>query len=287
MTAALARVMAHDFMHGLMADGSRKLELLLSADTLPLNTAVSGVVQAIEQEIGVRKRKIGALRERRAEALGLDTPRKLQVSGLRGEASAANGLYIADGLRNFWGRALYVQMPASSGQHLSSLHYLYYDCRHDASAVRQWTDGCWVIGPDLNSERCTAFVNDEHNDLLFPPPTDLSTKSQKWMVFDTVHNRWAAAPGNHCASFLIKSVEEEETMLEYIDMCIQDQQHILDSFQTAINGKGSDFQETVKLTLRVECVQDELVERKAFIAWRTIYKLKVICSCDYILTEIA
>jgi hypothetical protein len=294
LTAAVCRDMAHEYVVTLLGDGPRKLEILLDEDTLPLDVAVDGVLETIDQEIKLRTRKIAALNARLRTAVG-DTPRKVQISGLRGEAAVANGLYIADGLRNFWGRPLYVQVPASPSQQLSSLHYLYYDCRHDGSSLRQWTDGCWVIGPDLNSERCTAYVLDKADDMYFPLPTastSTQTKGTKWMVYDTITQRWAGAPGNHCAGFLVKGVIENETMPDYIAKSIQDQQHILDSFQAAIDsadatmGAGErdgdspvneSFRDLVELKLSIEA-KDGQLERKHFIAWRTNFYQKQIAT---------
>ena len=54
-----------------------------------------------------------------------ETPRKLRIKGLRGDAGLANGIYVADGLRTQFGRPLYRQVPDSADPDLALLYYLY------------------------------------------------------------------------------------------------------------------------------------------------------------------
>ena len=241
VTASTARVKAKQFAQEQLEDGARKLEMLLNEETILLEDAVSAVFSALETEVEAREQKVAALIAKR-DAAGVDTPRKIRVSGLRGDAAEANGIYIADGLKSFWGRPFYVQMPEH--HELSNLHYLFYDMRHDsADPFDAWTDGHWIIGPSLNSERCTAYydesaamthtVKEGFTELMYPMPTDRigPTALSKWMVFDVVSHEWKPAPGHHSPAFSVALVEdEEENMVMYIDKSVQDQQQILENF---------------------------------------------------------
>ena len=162
----------------------------------------------------------------------------MKVTGLRGDSANANGIYCADGLRAFWGRPLYIQQP-TGGSSTHALNYLYYDMRHEsAESGHRWTDGTWIIGPSLNSERCTCWLadGDESVEHKYPSTTasiaedeakrDLGddddenislTGTHAWHVFDTVSKAWVPAPGDHCPGFAISIVKENgQTMREYL-----------------------------------------------------------------------
>ena len=126
-------------------------QFLLDEELVPLEGVILAVTRALEKERKARQEKIAEL-QRRRESIGVDTPRKIQVVGLRGDASEANGTYCADGLRCFWGRPLYVQLPEH--QELAELNYLYFDMvyrQHPDKQRWEWIDGSWQLGPTLNS----------------------------------------------------------------------------------------------------------------------------------------
>ena len=58
---------------------------------------------------------------------------KLNIAG---EAAAANGLYVASGLRQFFGRPIFAQRGGG--------HSLFYDATWSDG---EWIDGVWALGP--------------------------------------------------------------------------------------------------------------------------------------------
>jgi hypothetical protein len=123
------------------ADGS--LEMIIDSETLPFERAFQAVCEALQQELSFRAAKVSELEERLAEMNAVrssvidralypaqngggeaETPRKLRISGLRGDAAIANGIYCVEGLRCFWGRPLYSRLPDNAGDStaVSGLH---------------------------------------------------------------------------------------------------------------------------------------------------------------------
>ena len=121
--------------------------------------------------------------------------------------------------------------------------YIFYGMTHEGGEMQPdgsetkaaWVDGVWVLGPTLNSERCTAFLEEGDESMPYP----VSSKelglfpdrySQKqWQVFDVVGKAWQEAPGSHCPAFSIEMIEETVNgMNEYIQTAIDQQTHYLD-----------------------------------------------------------
>ncbi len=241
LTPAVARSKAKQFATEQLEDGARELDELLDAELLPLRAAVEAVCRAVQLEVEERENKVEFLVGKR-DRMGADTPRKVHIAGLRGTAAEANGIYVADGLKSFWNRPLYVQMPEHHD--VSNLHYLYFDMAYTAQDEQgsAWSDATWIIGPTLNSDRCTAYFDEPTGtDILYPMPSSRLEKSPSaWMVFDVIHHNWATAPGGHCPAFRISPLlDGEETMAKYIEAAITDQQEIIEQVKKKLEGNGS------------------------------------------------
>lgn len=287
LTPAAARQNAKQFAAENLADGARDLEQLLDCELLPLRAAVEAVCQAVQLEVEQRETKIKSLATKLTR-MGADTPRKVQVSGLRGAAAEANGVYIADGLKSFWNRPLYVQMPEHHD--VSNLHYLYFDMAYTTTQDLQqgsWGDATWIIGPTLNSDRCTAYFDEPMGtELLYPMPSNkLENSASAWMVFDVVNHKWAAAPGGHCPSFSVNPIlDGEDTMANYIGAAIADQEQIVEEVKAKLDSSTSaddretdqpatrplaneSFEDMVERSLG-ELSADDCIARKDFLSWR-------------------
>ena len=55
----------------------------------------------------------------------------------------------------------------------------------DTDGGAEGMSGSWVVGPTMNSDRCTAFVDETAESLLCPPPTQDGGKA-RWKAFDVV-----------------------------------------------------------------------------------------------------
>ena len=155
-------------------------------ERVTIDQCVAAVRASMEQECSSRQLKIKTLLERRS-TIPPETPRTIRISGLRGDAAVANGLYSADGLRQFWGRALYVQESKHDSQ---TTHYLFYDqSPGTSSSAKTCVDMTWTVGPTLNRDRCTAYV-DCPNTSHYPHLTLDSMADSQWMVFNIVSKEW-------------------------------------------------------------------------------------------------
>ncbi len=135
-----------------------ELEVVLDNEVLPLGTGIEALIASLTEEVRSRDKRIQSLVTRQSK-LADATPRKITVSGLQGDAAAANGTYCADGLRACWGRPMYLQQLDGSTDRQP--FFLFYDqayVKDDATGVSQWADGTWIIGPSQNSDRCTAYM---------------------------------------------------------------------------------------------------------------------------------
>lgn len=198
--------------------GRDELQDDLADDEVPLDDAVSAVKQALQMECTLRVSKVKDLSAKLLK-ISPQVPVHVQVEGLRGDCAAANGLYVASGLRLFWGRPLYSQHADAQGCATTTHNVLFFDMNHktDSNGDAKWTDGMWVLGPTLNSERCTAWFPeiDPKRPLEYPPETDQSAdprgglRGPSWMVFDTVNAIWKEAPGTHCPGFSVQSADRE------------------------------------------------------------------------------
>jgi hypothetical protein len=278
----------------------------LDREAISFERALRAARVSLEKEGKFRQNKIDVL-ARRLEQIG-DTPRKLQVSGLRGDAAIANGVYCADGLRQFWGRPLYQQIVSGGGA--ATHHYCYFDMRHDGSGgTHTWSDGTWIVGPTLNSDRCTCWLAEGNNSYRYPTPTDQleeiladsggkdrrgtikaegqdeaevddnddgSDELGRWQVFDTIHKTWSPAPGTHCPAFEVSIVQERgQTMREYVQKAIDHEEMMLRRAQAALEGT-SKFGEGLEVTLAAHKNIDGKMLREAFTMWRTQYYLEEI-----------
>ena len=262
-------------------------EPFLDAEVLPFEQVRSVVRAALESERQDRLIDVEALQQRGLE-LG-DTPSKIVVKGLRGEASRANGVYFAHGLRAFWGRPMYVQVPDGQLAQSGPVNYLYYDMRHDGSAAEEakWVEGMWILGPSLNSERCTAYLRERDGDepTLFPTPTETlaetepseSSNAYHWQVFDVVSHSWIAAPGMHAPAFEVRVVtgDTHTTMQDYIQMRQEHDETMLRQLQIWL-ADGSSFDEELDITLTGYKGVDGTITRSGFLTWRdTFYRDEV------------
>jgi CRP-like cAMP-binding protein len=134
-------------------------------------------------------------------------------------------------------------------------------------------DGVWVLGPTLNSERCTAYLQEGDEDLLYPVSTKtLATNEeqynfQSWNVFDVVAKTWAAAPGDHCPSFNLEIVHEPGNgLIEYIQSAIEHQKQYVQQFEGTVEDGAK--QETLKMTLSGHVDGDGNISRGSFLSWR-------------------
>jgi hypothetical protein len=193
-------------------------------------------------------------------------------------------------------------MPTSSaGTHL--IHYCYFDMRHERNnGNTTWTDGTWIIGPTLNSDRCTCWLAEGSSKYTYPASSaevqeqeearalaeDGDTESSEqtvlvddttedeeeirgWQVFDIIAHGWAQAPGTHCPAFSIDLVQEiGQTMRNYIRKAVNHEAGMLKRAEETL-ADGSKFAEAVELTLRGHMDRAGNLSREAFIAWRTQY----------------
>jgi hypothetical protein len=126
-----------------VTESHHELEGMLDDEELELPGVIQVILSSLQHEKSFRQRKISALKER-AQTLGETTPRRIRVAGLRSEAAEANGVYIADGLRQSFGRPIYVQHVLKERHHIFRL---FYDMRHVkdedelASSAPKWVDG--------------------------------------------------------------------------------------------------------------------------------------------------
>ena len=154
----------------------------------------------------------------------------------------------------------YVQQLSSySGSHVA--HYCFFDMQHEADADgnSRWTNGCWIIGPTLNSERCTCWLPQKSDVYKHPvASTNLAKAATRdrilgkattsiedsagfgtWQVFDTLAKAWASAPGIHCPAFSVEVAEDNEaTMRDYITKAIEHESRMLKRAQETM-GTGS------------------------------------------------
>jgi hypothetical protein len=287
----------------------------LGEDLVPLEHAIVAVKEALKVEVKLRRSKMEDLTSK-LEAIPGDMPVHVRVEGLRGASVSANGVYVASGLRQFWGRPLYTQHLNDSGFASTTHNVLFYDMRHDTeeTAVQEWdelwarltalgwvqedgyyvppvkpkvvvvsfdgeqedrkqfetqeqvrahvrdpwTDGVWVLGPTLNSDRCTAWipeVDPKKAPLLFPPSTVNAPDGGGWLVYDTVNSKWKNAPGTHCPSFSLSSADKDgENMKDYFQKAVDDQESVRTRVEAMLSGETDDkslvnFDELLRATM--------------------------------------
>jgi hypothetical protein len=274
-----------------LEESATNLDQSLDAEAIPFDRALRAVRTSLDKECKFRQNKIDVLTKRLGEVH--DTPRKITLTGLRGDAAVANGMYCVDGLRSFWGRPLYVQMPTSAaGNHV--VHYCYFDMRGemDSEGNHSWTDGSWIVGPTLNSDRCTCWLAQGDRTYIYPATStavqeeeasetsrltsgaDDTTEDEdglrKWQVFDVIAKAWAPAPGTHCPAFSVDVVlERGQTMREYISKAVDHEAGMLKrAAESLADGK---FAEALELTLGGHRDRDDKLSREAFISWRAQY----------------
>lgn len=259
-------------------DSHLELEGLLDDEELELSDAIDVIMKSLAEEQEVRKRKINALQER-AKILGTNTPRRIRVAGLRNEAAEANGIYVADGLRAAFERPIYVQYAVREQHHIFRL---FYDMRHvkdedylDSSVKQKWVDGQWVLGPTMNADRCTAFIRegqdttsdgkvDSHHEMMYPVSTaEMESVVQHWETYDIVTKTWREAPGEHCPGFDVR-IEGTETMQEYIDQAVAQQQRMLEMLSAQTN--DAEFLSNVTSQLQRYCHRGR-IKRRNYMVW--------------------
>eukprot|EP01043_Picozoa_sp_COSAG02_P003547 COSAG02_NODE_87_length_38906_cov_69.688697_5_plen_723_part_00 len=237
-----------------------ELEDLLSEDHVPVEAAVGAVKEAMEQELSFRRKKIEAL-QRRLEVVPRDMPAGVLVSGLRGAAASCNGLYVVSGLRHFFGRSIWAQRGGSN--------VLFYDVSSESPHVSSGvSEGVWVLGPTLSSGRCTAWLSDPGGQAYSPPLTSTAADSDsEWMVYDTLKAKWVPAPGTHSPQFAIEMDADSETMQQYLQAAVKDQETVLRHAQARLTAHG--FDETLRATLGVRAGPNGTIGRGDYSAWRT------------------
>eukprot|EP01043_Picozoa_sp_COSAG02_P041813 COSAG02_NODE_3500_length_6650_cov_4.876355_3_plen_684_part_00 len=289
-TPEAAERTAYAFLNS--ADGS--IEGIVNKETLPFEQALQAVRDALQQELAARRSKVSELEQRlrdmRAHAdqnqNSMAPPRKLRFSGLRGEAAAANGTYCAEGLRCYWGRPLYARMLDSGGDPTVP-YFLFFtktyqpgEALADGSiSAGKWSDGVWVLGPTLNSERCTAYLEESgEHDMLYPVSTKTLAADKEryamklWNVFDVVAKSWGEAPGRHCPSFSVEVFEEPgNSLTEYVEAAVDQQKQSAQQFEGMVEDEAE--QETLRLTLKGYVDPSGNISRGAFLSWRkSVYK---------------
>ncbi len=233
----------------------------LVEDSIPLETAIEAVKEALEREVLFRKAKIKELTEK-AEKLSDDMPLEVKVEGLRGASSVANGTYLAAGLRQYWGRPVYVQHLDEHDHTASTHNVFFYDQEYGGTEiihgrqVQSWNDGVWVLAPTLNSARCTAWVFEAPDSPLYYPPLTDDTQDFRdglggvaWNVFDPAHGEWKLAPGSHCPSFCVTNPQEHESIKGYYEQAIEDQKAILADIEQKLGSDASIFITNLKLVM--------------------------------------
>ena len=224
-----------------------ELEAVLDSEALPLDTAVESLIASLTEEVRARDIRIAGLVERQSK-LADATPRKIKVSGLQGDAAAANGIYCADGLRGSWGRPVYLQQFDLTTDRQP--YFVYYDqsfVRDETTGISKWSDGTWIIGPSQNSDRCTAYMKEVVHDgvmenLLHP----CCNVYAHWMVYDVVKQKWLRGPADHCPRLSVKKVTGD-TYQDYIEKSIADQTEMRENISRQV--KSSDFAARVRAKL--------------------------------------
>lgn len=289
-TPHAAELAAREFL----ISGNSVLEDVMNKETLPFERAFQVVRGALQQELTLRKLKVSELEQRldgmteyskrSYETTALS--RKLRFSGLRGEAAAANGTYCIEGLRLYWGRPLYARL-SESGADSTAPYFLYFTKTYQPAETLadgtespgRWSNGTWVLGPTLNSERCTAYLEESaDHEMLYPASTAaLATHKEKyslkkWHVFDVVAKSWSDAPGHHCPSFSVVPIEEPgNSLADYVEAAIEQQKQSTQQFERIVNVEEE--QETLRLTLKGHVDAGGNISRGAFLSWRkTLYK---------------
>lgn len=227
----------------------------LGADSVPFQDAIDAVKEALEREKKFRTTKIKKLKDK-AQLIGEDVPMVVKVEGLRGASSLANGTYLAAGLRQYWGRPVYVQ-HLDEHDNTSSTHFvMFFDQQHNFRDGRHiWENGVWVIAPSLNSERCTAWVREinPHQPLYYPPLTDVNARDGvdglAWNVYDSTHGQWKLAPGSHCPSFSVRAPQHDKGVKSYYDRAVEDHTNVLTDVEHKLGSDASSFNENLRLAL--------------------------------------
>eukprot|EP01047_Picozoa_sp_COSAG01_P009834 COSAG01_NODE_410_length_17384_cov_20.323691_1_plen_975_part_00 len=236
----------------------RDLNGIIDSEALTLDSAVQVAVNSLTEEARIRQLKINTL----------DTPRRIRVSGLQDESAAANGSYCADGLRASWNRPVYVKQGGYAGDNSSS-YYLFYDRQHDPDAepgTQKWTDGLWVIGPTLNSNRCTAVLPEKDGQDLMTPIKSME-RAPYWEAYDIVRKQWVHNARELCPRFNVEGVPGE-TVQDYIAATVKEQsalqKRIIDRVQNV------KFVEKLRAKLSKQSRKKSVgggISRKSFMMW--------------------
>ena len=239
-------------------------------ESISFDAALEAVYTALQGDIRVRAGKIEGLQARKKRHA--NTPRKIAVAGLRGDSAEANGDYIADGLRSFWGKPLYVQQRPA-GSH-SPPFFLFFAMNRVGG---EWVDGMWVLAPTLNSERCTAFLREGEVEMLYPPDTRRlasDSSGERWQVYDVVNLGWCDAPGVSAPSFSVQipPAGPDGGMAEYIQRAIDQQMQYQQDFEALLSDPIR--RESVRLTLKTQQSKPGRISRAEFLAWRTAFYLE-------------
>ena len=249
-----------DAARSFISSSKGELEIIFDLETMPLDDAVEAVITSLEEESHIRTNKIQglvarqqSLEENRKTTGRTYTPRRVKVSGLQGDAAAANGIYCADGLRASWNRPVYIQEEDSA--HGGFLHYMWYDQQlvpDEKTGSTKWGNGSWSIGPTQNGDRCTAYLLEDTKDgvtqqLMHPAMGKNVEVKTFWNVFDVVQKKWRTAPGDHCPSFSVTAVDGE-TIQDYISTSIAEQTETCDKMKRLI--AKSNFRDKVRRNLR-------------------------------------
>ena len=216
-----------------------ELEAVLDGEALPLDTAVEAVILSLTEEVRSRDARISGLINRQSK-LADATPRKIKVSGLQGDAAAANGTYCADGLRACWGRPVYLQQFDNQATDKEA-HFLYYDqsyFKDENTGISQWTDGMWIIGPSQNSDRCTAYMSEPVRDgAVVSLPHPCCNVGATWKVYDVVKKKWLQGPGDHCPALRVFEVQND-TYQDYIGKSIAEQREMREMISLQVESPG-------------------------------------------------
>ena len=120
-----------------------------------------------------------------------------------------------------------------------------------------------------------AYVDETdpiRNPLLYPPPTDDRRNARDgldataWQVYDSVHGKWKAAPGNHCPAFSLQSNDNTgENMRGYIQKAIDDQGTIRKRVENMLAGavdQQQSFAEFLEVTMTARAGQSGRVPER-------------------------
>ena len=264
-------------------------------ETIDADAAIGAVYDALEKELSFRQDHIERMTKRKADLAG--TPRKVTISGLRGDSSVANGTYYAHGIRHFWNRPLYTQEQTPDslgpnylfckcstsislslvilGRSLINLRVSTDDMKHRAEedakegAAVEWDEGCWIVGPTLNSDRCTAYAEEGSGPKLMYPPSTGDGATQ-WFAFDLVAKNWRPAPGKHCPGYAVVAQDDgDDDLTEYIQQGINDEKRMHAHIAEQI-GPDTPFRKTTDLTIRAYGEKGgSNVSRLSFMTWRS------------------